>query len=344
MKAIVYTKFGPPDVLQFTEVEKPDPKDDELLVKIHAASVNALDRHLLKSKPALMRILTGNGLVKPKNQRIGVDIAGRVEAVGKNVTQFRPGDEVFGVATGAFAEYACADEHELALKPTGSSFEEAAAVPIAAITALQGLRDKGLIQPGQKVLIHGASGGVGTFAVQIARACGAEVTAVCSTRNVEMVRSMGAEQVIDYTQEDVTRNGQQYDLILAVNGYHSIFAYRRVLRPGGTYVLVGEGSNTHLFRALLQTLLLGPLISRGRRQNMCFFIAKITRTDLDFIKGLMEAGKVVPVIDRCYPLCETAEAFRYLEKGHARGKVVITVEQNDKTGQGPDQRHPGGNA
>lgn len=159
-----------------------------------------------------------------------------------------------------------------------------------------------------------------------------------------MVRSMGAEQVIDYTQEDVTRNGQQYDLILAVNGYHSIFAYRRVLRPGGTYVLVGEGSNTHLFRALLQTWLLGPLISRGRRQNMCFFIAKITRTDLDFIKGLMEAGKVVPVIDRCYPLCETAEAFRYLEKGHARGKVVITVEQNDKTGQGPDQRHPGGNA
>jgi len=336
MKAIVCPNYGPPDVLQFTEVEKPVPGDGEILVKIHAASVNALDRHLMKSKPA-MRVLTGKGLLKPKDQRIGVDIAGRVEAVGNKVTQFQPGDEVFGVATGAFAEYACADENELALKPANSSFEDAAAVPVAALTALQGLRDKGLIQSGQKVLIHGASGAVGTFAVQIARAFGAEVTAVCSTRNVEMVRSMGAEHVIDYTQEDVTRNGQRYDLILAVNGYHSIFAYRRILRPGGTYVLVGEGSNTHLFRAMFQTMLLGPLFAKTAKQKMCFFIAKVTRTDLDYMKELMEAGKVVPMIDRRYPLCETAEAFRYLEEGHARGKVVITVEQNDKTEQSPDQ-------
>jgi len=336
MKAIVCPNYGPPDVLQFTEVEKPVPGDGEILVKIHAASVNALDRHLMKSKPS-MRVLTGSGLLKPKDQRIGVDIAGRVEAVGNKVTQFQPGDEVFGVATGAFAEYACADENELALKPANSSFEDAAAVPVAALTALQGLRDKGLIQSGQKVLIHGASGAVGTFAVQIARAFGAEVTAVCSTRNVEMVRSMGAEHVIDYTQEDVTRNGQRYDLILAVNGYHSIFAYRRILRPGGTYVLVGEGSNTHLFRAMFQTMLLGPLFAKTAKQKMCFFIAKVTRTDLDYMKELMEAGKVVPMIDRRYPLCETAEAFRYLEEGHARGKVVITVEQNDKTEQSPDQ-------
>ena len=336
MKAIVCPNYGPPDVLQFTEVEKPVPGDGEILVKIHAASVNALDRHLMKSKPS-MRVLTGSGLLKPKDQRIGVDIAGRVEAVGNKVTQFQPGDEVFGVATGAFAEYACADENELALKPANSSFEDAAAVPVAALTALQGLRDKGLIQSGQKVLIHGASGAVGTFAVQIARAFGAEVTAVCSTRNVEMVRSMGAEHVIDYTQEDVTRNRQRYDLILAVNGYHSIFAYRRILRPGGTYVLVGEGSNTHLFRAMFQTMLLGPLFAKTAKQKMCFFIAKVTRTDLDYMKELMEAGKVVPMIDRRYPLCETAEAFRYLEEGHARGKVVITVEQNDKTEQSLDQ-------
>ena len=332
MKANVYTKYGSPDVLQLKEVEKPVPKDGELLVKIQAASVNALDRHALRSRPFLIRILSGNGILKPKDQRLGADIAGRVEAVGSNVTQFQPGDEVFGVSTGGFAEYACAAENELALKPANSSFEAAAAVPVAALTALQGLRDKGQIQPGQKVLIRGASGGVGTFAVQIAKAFGAEVTAVCSTRNVDMVRSMGADHVIDYTQADFTRNGQRYDLILAVNGYHPIFAYRRALSSKGMYVLVGEGSNAHLFRAVLQAMLLGPLISRTGSQKMAFMgIAKINQKDLVFVKELLEAGKVVPVIDRCYQLHETAEAIRYLEEEHARGKVVITMEQNDNT-------------
>jgi NADPH:quinone reductase-like Zn-dependent oxidoreductase len=329
MKAIVYPKYGPPDVLQLKEVEKPVPKDGELLVKIQAASVNTLD--LAMRGPFLARIITG-GLLKPKDPRLGVDIAGRVEAVGTNITQFQPGDEVFGVvAAGGFAEYACATENQVALKPANLSFEEAASVPVAALTALQGLRDKGQIQPGQKVLIHGASGGVGTFALQIAKAFGAEVTAVCSTRNVDMVRSMGADQVIDYTQEDVTRTGQRYDLILAVNGYHPIFAYRRALSPTGRYVLVG-GSKAHLYQALLQTLLLGPVISRTGRQKMGFMgIAKMNQKDLVCVKELLEAGKVVPVIEKRYPLRETAEALRYLEEGHARGKVVITVEQNNHT-------------
>ena len=329
MKAIVYTKYGPPDVLQFREVDKPVPRDDEILVKIHAASVNTLD--LAMRGPFLARIITG-GFLKPKDPRLGADIAGRVEAVGANITQFQPGDEVFGVVTaGGFAEYACAAENKVALKPANLSFEAAAAIPVAAITALQGLRDTGQIQPGQKVLIHGASGGVGTFAVQIAKAFGAEVTAVCSTRNVDMARSMGADQVIDYTQEDVTRTGQRYDLILAVNGYHPIFAYRRALSPTGGYVLVG-GSKAHVYQALLQALLLGPVISRTGRQKMGFMgIAKINQQDLVYVKELLEAGKVVPVIKGRYPLRETAEALRYLEEGHAQGKVVIAIEQNNHT-------------
>jgi NADPH:quinone reductase-like Zn-dependent oxidoreductase len=329
MKAIVYTRYGSPDVLQLKEVEKPVPKDDEVLVRVHAASVNALDRHALKSKPVLIRSITNNGLLKPKDQRLGADIAGRVEAVGTNVTQFQPGDEVFGIAAGsvgAFAEYACAAEKMLALKPANLSFEAAAAVPVAALTALQGLRDTGQIQSGQHVLIQGASGGVGTFAVQIAKAFGAEVTAVCSTRNVDMVRSMGADQIIDYTQEDFTKRGQRYDLILAVNGYHPIFAYRRALRPAGRYLMVGEGSNAHLFWALFQVMLLGPVMSRTGGQQMGFLgIAKINQKDLMLVVEMLEAGKVVPVIDRCYPLSETAEAFRYLEEEHAQGKVVITI-------------------
>ncbi len=328
MKAIVYTKYGPPDVLQFKEVEKPTPKDGEILVKIQAASVNTLD--LAMRGPFLARIITG-GLRKPKDPRLGADIAGRVEAVGTNVTQFQPGDEVFGAYKGGFAEYVSVPENRVALKPANTSFEEAAAAPVAALTALQGLRDTGQIQPGQKVLIHGASGGVGTFAVQIAKAFGAEVTAVCSTRNVDLARSIGAEQVIDYTQEDFTRNGQRYDLILAVNGYHPIFAYRRALGPTGRYVLVG-GSKAHLYQALLQALLLGPVISRTGRQKMGFMgIAKINQKDLVYVKELLEAGKVVAVIERRYPLRETAEALRYLEEGHARGKVVITVDQNNNT-------------
>jgi NADPH:quinone reductase-like Zn-dependent oxidoreductase len=328
MKAIVWTQYGPPEVLQFKEVAKPAPKDNEVLVKVQAASVNTLD--LAMRGPFLARIITG-GLLKPKDQRLGVDLAGRIEAVGSTVTQFQPGDEVFGRGLGAFAEYACAREDAVVLKPANLSFEAAAAVPVAALTALQGLRDTGQIQPGQKVLIHGASGGVGTFAVQIAKAFGAEVTAVCSMRNVDLVRSMGADQVIDYTQEDCTRNGQRYDLILAVNGYQPILAYRRALRPEGVYVLVG-GSKAHVYQALLQALLLGPVISRTGRQKMGFMgITKPNQKDLGFVKELLEACKVVPVIERRYPLRETAEALRYLEEGHARGKVVITVDQNDNT-------------
>ncbi len=328
MKAIVWTQYGPPEVLQFKEVAKPAPKDNEVLVKVHAASVNTLD--LAMRGPFLARIITG-GLLKPKDQRLGVDLSGRVEAVGSNVRQFQPGDEVFGRGLGAFAEYACAREDAVVVKPANLSFDAAAAVPVAALTSLQGLRDKGQIQPGQQVLIHGASGGVGTFAVQIAKAFGAEVTAVCSTRNVDLVRSMGADQVIDYTQEDCTRNGQRYDLILAVNGYQPILAYRRALRPEGVYVLVGA-SKAHVYQALLQALLLGPVISRTGRQKMGFLgITKPNQKDLVFVKELLEAGKVVPVIERRYPLRETAEALRYLEEGHARGKVVITVDQNDNT-------------
>jgi NADPH:quinone reductase-like Zn-dependent oxidoreductase len=325
MKAIIHTQYGSPDILQFKEVEKPLPRDNEVLIKVQAASVNTLD--LALRGPLLARIITG-GLLKPNDPRLGVDLAGQVEAIGSNVTQFQPGDEVFGECKGAFAEYACADENKLALKPANLSFEAAAAVPVAALTALQGLRDKGQIQPGQQVLIHGASGGVGSFAVQLAKAFGAEVTALCSTRNVDQARAIGADHVIDYTQEDCTRNGQRYDMILAVNGYHPISAYRRALRPTGRFVLVGA-SRAHIYKALLQALLLGPVISRTGKQKMGFMgIAKINQKDLVYVKELLEAGKVAPVIEKRYPLAETAEALRYLDQGHARGKVVITVEQN----------------
>ncbi len=318
MKAIRLTKYGSPDVLQFQEVEKPLPQDDQLLIKIQAASVNTLD--LAMRGPLIARLITG-GLLKPKDQRLGADIAGRVEAVGANVKQFQPGDEVFGASTGAFAEYAYTTENKLTRKPANLSFEAAAAVPVAALTALQGLRDKGYVRPGQKVLINGASGGVGSFAVQIAKSFGAEVTAVCSTRNLEMARSIGADHVIDYTKEDFTQNGQQYDLIIAANGYHSILAYRRVLSPSGLYVAIG-GSMAQIF----QGVLLGPLISRIGRKKMGFMgIAKVNHKDLVYLGELLETGKVVPVIDRCYLLSETAEALRYLEAGHARGKIVITM-------------------
>jgi NADPH:quinone reductase-like Zn-dependent oxidoreductase len=324
MKAIVYTQYGPPDVLQVKEVEKPTPSDNEVLVKVHAASVNAADWHLLTADIFLVRLM-GMGLLKPKNTILGADVAGRVEAVGRNVKQFQPGDEVFGDLSGcgwgAFAEYACAQETVLVLKPANVSFEAAAATPLAAVTALQGLRDKGQLQAGQKVLINGASGGVGTFAVQIAKAFGAEVTAVCSTRNVELVRSLGADHVIDYTQADFTRSGQQYDLILAANGYHSIFDYKRALGPKGIYVMTG-GSMAQMFQAML----LGPVLSMTGENKMGNLLAQSNQKDLVFIKGLLEAGKVVPVIDRRYPLHEAAEALRYLGEGHAKGKVVIAIE------------------
>ena len=318
MKAIVCTQYGPPDVLQFIEAPKPVPKDDEVLIKIYGASVNPVDQ-IYRGKPYFTRILTG--LRKPKDKRIGSDVAGTVEAVGRNVTRFKPGDEVFGVCRGACAQYGCVIEDKLALKPSNLSFAAAAAVPVAAITALQGLRDKGRIRLGQKVLVNGASGGVGTFAVQIAKSFGAEVTAVCSTRNVETARSLGADHVIEYTREDFTQSGQRYDLILAANGRRSIFDYRRALSNDGTYVMAG-GSGMQM----LQGILLGPLLSRIGSKKMCFFVAKINHKDLSLLKDLLETAKLVPIIDRRYPLSDVAGALRYLKEGHAQGKVVITVE------------------
>jgi NADPH:quinone reductase-like Zn-dependent oxidoreductase len=324
MKAIVYKEYGPPDVLQLKEVEKPAPKEDEVLVKVHAASINYSDWHILRGD--LLLRLMGNGLLKPKHKILGDDIAGRVEAVGVNVKQFQPGDEVFGISNfGAFAEYVSVHENALALKPASMTFEEAAAVPVAGITALQGLRDHGQIQPGQKVLIIGASGGVGTFAVQIAKSFGAEVTGVCSTRKLDMLRSIGADVVIDYTQEDFTQNGPRYDLIFAVGGYRSIFDYKLALSPEGIYVCAG-GSSAQYF----QGLLLGPLISMVGRKKLGSMYANPNQKDYVFLIELLEAGKVVPVIDRRYPLSEVPEALRYYGEGHTRGKVVITVEHNNK--------------
>ncbi len=323
MKAIINTEYGSSDVLKLTEVEEPTPKEHEVLIRIRAASVNPLDWRLLRGKPAFTRLMIG-GLRRPKITRPGVDVAGRVEAVDPSVTGFKPGDEVFGVCRGAFAEYACAAEDKLALKPANLSFEEAAAVPVAAMSALQALRDKGGIHPGQKVLIEGASGGVGTFAVQIAKSFGADVTAVCSTGNVDRARSLGADQVIDYTREDFTRSGLRYDLIIGANSHRSIFDYRRALGRDGTYVMVGGG-----WPQILQGMVLGPLLSWIDSRKMTFFIAKITREDLDFLGDLLAAGKVAPVIDRRYPLGDVAEAVRYLEDGHAKGKVVITIEHHD---------------
>ncbi len=325
MKAIVCTKYGPPESLEFQEVAKPTPKDDEVLVKVHAASANMYDWHLLTADIFLVRL--SEGLLKPQNTIPGADVAGRVEAVGKNIKQFRPGDEVYGdVGHGSFAEYVCAPASRLALKPSNLSFEQAAAVPMAALTALQGLRDQGKIQPGQQVLIQGASGGVGTFAVQIAKSFGAQVTAVCSARNLEQARALGADQVIDYTKEDFTQSGQRYDLILAANGYHPLADYKRALNPKGIYVMAG-GTATQIFQAML----LGSWMSEREGKKMGGVVGKSNQEDLIFLNGLIEAGKVKPVIDRCYSLDETADALRYLGTGHARGKIVITIEQSGKT-------------
>src|SRR3989454_1645694 len=326
MKAIFCTQYGSPDVLRLKEVEKPAPKDDEVLVRIHAASANPLDWHLMRGSPFLARL--GGGLRRPKDPRLGVDIAGRVEAVGNNVTRFQPGNEVFGTVKGGFAEYACAREDRLALKPANISFEEAAAAPVVAFTALQGLRDKGKIRPGQKVLVNGASGGVGTFAVQMAKSFGTEVTGVCGTRNVDMVRSIGANYVVDYTQEDFTKNGQRYDLIFDAVGNRSVSEYKRALTPNGMCAVAGFTTLPHVF----QVLVLGAWVSRtGRKKIGQMETAKPNKKDLLFIKELLEADKVVPVIDRTCPLSEVPEAIRYLEEGHAKGKVVITMEQNNHT-------------
>ncbi|MFI4967343.1 MAG: NAD(P)-dependent alcohol dehydrogenase [Gammaproteobacteria bacterium] len=318
MKAIVYTAYGSPDVLRLQEVERPVPKDGEVVVKVRAASVNALDRHFMRGTPYLARIVTG--LRAPKLGRLGVDVAGEVAAVGPGVADLKPGDPVFGTCRGAFAEYAWTKRDRLLPMPAGVSFEEAAAVPIAGFTALQALRDVGKLQAGQKVLIDGAGGGVGGFAVQIAKAFGAEVTAVCGSRNLDTLRAMGADQVLDYNLEDFTRNGQRYDLILGANAFHSLLDYRRALASEGIFVMTGGGGSQ-----MLQAMLLAPLLSLAGSRKLRMKGAKARQQDLQTLKEMLETGKIKPVIDRRYALSETAAAMRHLETGHVRGKIVITV-------------------
>ncbi len=320
MKAVIYEKYGSPDVLQLKEVEKPTPRDNEVLIKVHAVSLNSSDWEFLRGTPLYIRMW---GLLKPKYKILGSDIAGQVEAVGRNVKQFLPGDEVFGdimYSWGGFAEYVCASEDLLVLKPSSMTFKEVAAIPQAGVVALQGLRDKGQIQSGQKVLINGAGGGAGTFAVQLAKMFGAEVTGVDSTRKLDMMRSIDADHVVDYTQDDYTKNGQRYDLILDLVAQHSIFDVKRALSPKGVYVIVG-GSVARI----LQTLFLGPWISMTSSKKMGILAHKQNQKDLTYMTELHEAGKVLPVIDKQFPLSETAEALRYLGAGHTLGKVIITV-------------------
>jgi NADPH:quinone reductase-like Zn-dependent oxidoreductase len=321
MKAILFPRYGSPDVLQLTEVEKPAPNENQVLIKVIAAAANPLDWHGMRGEPFIARM--GNGLRKPKDQRLGADVAGRVEAVGKNVTECKPGDEVFGaIGAGSFAEYACTREKNLALKPANISFEAAAAAPVVGLTAIQGFRHAGGIQAGQKVLVNGVAGGIGTFAVQFARSCGAEVTGVCSTPNLDLVRSIGADHVVDYTRDDFTRTTEKYDLIYCAIGNRSIFDYRRALKPRGRCVIAGFTSLPLLFAQLI----LGPWVSkRGDKKIDRMGISNANKEDLLLIQELLETGKVIPVIDRRYPLSETAEAIRYLETLHARGKVIINV-------------------
>lgn len=334
MKAIVYYNYGPPDVLQLGEIEKPVPNDNQVLVKIQAVSINPFDWHFMEGVPYIARLLAF-GPFKPTSPRLGVDFAGTVEAVGKNPAaagQFKPGDEVFGGKVGAYAEYVVIAEKFLAKKPANITFEQAGSVQIAGLTALQGLRDKGKVQPGQKVLINGASGGVGTFAVQIAKTMGAEVTGVCSGRNVELVRSLGADQVIDYTKEDFTKGGQRYDVIIDNVGNRTLSEYRRILTPNGKYVLIGGGGVndnrwTGPIGLVVKTLLLKPFIS----QEMKMMLADVTKEDLSFLADLMQSGKVTPVIDKTYPFSEIREAIRYVETGRARGKVAVTLKDASTT-------------
>jgi len=326
MKAIVYCDYGLPN-LKLQEIEKPTPADDQLLVRVRAASVNPYDWHFVEGTPKIMRLM-GVGVRKPKDTRLGVDFAGTVEAVGKNVTQFKPGDDVFGGRGGAFAEYVCPRAYRaVAIKPANITFEQAASVNIAGITALQALRDKGNVQPWQKVLINGASGGVGTFAVQIAKSLGADVTGVCSTKNVDLVRSLGADHVIDYTKEDFAKGEQRYDVILDNVPNHSLSECRRILNPNGKYVMIGGGGPNDSrwigpFGRVINTMILSPFVS----QKMGMMMADPSQKDLAVLAVMMQSGKVKPVIDRTYKLSEVPEAIRYLEQGHARGKVVITVD------------------
>jgi len=319
MKAAVYRKYGPPEILKIEEVEKPMPAKDEVLVKILASSVNPADWYTMTGLP-LAR--PGNGLFKPKTIRLGTDYAGVVEAVGKDVTEFKPGDEVYGARNGAFAEYVCASKFVFH-KPAQISFEQAGGVAIAAITALQGLRDHGQIQAGQKVLINGASGGVGSFAVQIAKAFGAEVTGVCSPRNVELVRALGADHVIDYTKEDFTRNGKRYDLILDNVGSHSFRECQRVLNPNANFVIVG-GPKTPLIGPLSHVIM-SKLTSVGASQKVAFFMATFKREDFLLLNEMFESGQVKPVVEKAYPLCEISSAMRHLGTGHAKGKIVVMI-------------------
>jgi NADPH:quinone reductase-like Zn-dependent oxidoreductase len=323
MKAAVRDRYGSPDVVELREIDRPAPADDELLVRVRAASVNPADWYGMTGTPYVGR--AEMGLRKPKSNRLGTDFAGTVEAVGNDVTQFRPGDEVFGGRSGAFAEYVCVREDRAVVpKPANVTFEQAAAVGVAGLTALQGLRDKGQLQPGQKVLINGASGGVGTFAVQIAKALGADVTGVCSTRNVDLVRSLGADHVIDYTREDFTRSDRRYDLMFDVAGSRSWSECRRVLNPQATLVIVGAPKGNRLMGPLSHIVTLRLAALRGS-QKAVFFIAKFNKADMEVLRELLEAGKVTPVIDRRYELSEVADALRYLGEGHAQGKVVLTV-------------------
>lgn len=322
MKAIVYTEYGSPEVLRLEEVEKPTPNADEVLVKVHAVSLTTGDRYLMRGTPFLLRM--ESGLRRPKKHILGMDIAGTIEAVGANITQFKVGDAVYADNTkylGGLAEYVCASPHTMALKPAQFSFEEISTIPSAAITALQGLRDYGALRAGQSVLIVGASGGVGTYAVQIAKALGAAVTAVCSTRHVERALALGADEVIDYTKEDFTRSGKHYDLVFAVNGFRSLGDYGRVLNPEGIYVAAG-GTMSQIFGAIL----LGPVISRFSRKKMrSMGTVKPNSADLVYMNNLLEQGKVKAVVDRCYPLSETAEAMRFFESGRVQGRVVVSV-------------------
>jgi len=330
MKAVIHTRYGSPDVLEFKEVAKPIPNDVRgVLVKIHASSVNPADYYQMGA-PFIIRLVMRGGMRKPKDPKLGTDMAGHVEAVSKTVTQFKPGDEVFGVANGSYAEYATAREDRLALKPANCSFEEAAAVPIAGLTALQALRDKGGIQPGQKVLINGAGGGVGTFAVQIAKSFGADVTAVTSTQNLELVRSLGANHVLDYTKEDFSKNGQRYDLIVDIAAARSIGSYKRALVPKGTVVVVG--AKNKILARLVYFAVLGRLIPKGGRKLM-FFIAKANQKDMNTLKELIDTGKVKSVIDSRFSLAKTGEAMRLLHEGQARGKIIIQVNDQGETEQ-----------
>ena len=322
MNAAVRDRYGPPDVVELREIDKPKPADDEVLVRVRAVSVNPADWYTLTG-PLIARV--PNGLFKPKSNKLGVDFAGTVEAVGATVTQFRPGDEVFGARSGAFAEYVCVPaDRAVVLKPPNVTFEEAAAVPIAAITALQGLRDKGHVQPGHKVLINGASGGVGTFAIQIAKSFGADVAGVCSTRNVELARSLGADRVIDYTREDFTRGGERYDLLLDIAGSRSWSECKRVLKPHATHVIVGAQKGNRVIGPL------GPIVwlrlaSVPSSQKCVFFVAKFNKPDMEILRELLADEKMKPVIDRRYDWSDIADAYRYMGEGHARGKIVITV-------------------